>query len=126
MVAEDSPGTSLQEALMSGVRPTISTHVLDTEAGEPAPGIHVRLTRLVDDGAEVEAGSASTDADGRVRQLLEGELTTGRYRLRFDLRGHRGGFFQLVALDLHVSDPSRSYHVPLLLSPFAITTYRGS
>lgn len=111
---------------MSGVRPTISTHVLDTEAGEPAPGIHVRLTRLVDDGAEVEAGSATTDADGRVPKLLEGELTAGGYRLRFDLRGRTGGFFRVVALDIHVSDASRSYHVPVLLSPFSITTYRGS
>ncbi len=111
---------------MSGVPPTISTHVLDTEAGEPAPGIPVRLTRLVDDGAEVETGSATTDADGRVRQLLAGELTAGEYRLRFDLRSHPGGFFRIIALDIHVRDASRSYHVPLLLSPFAITTYRGS
>lgn len=126
MAPEDSPGTRPAEVPVSGIRPTISTHVLDTKAGQPAPGIHVRLTRLVDDGAEVEAGSASTDADGRVRQLLEGELTAGEYRLRFDLRGHSGGFFQVVALDLHVGDASRSYHVPLLLSPFAITAYRGS
>jgi 5-hydroxyisourate hydrolase len=110
---------------MSEGRPTISTHVLDTELGRPAMGVKVRLARLVDDGAEVQAGHGTTDADGRIADLLKGTLTTGDYRLTFWIGGH-GGFFERISLDLHIEDVRRSYHVPLLLSPFSMTTYRGS
>lgn len=105
---------------------TISTHVLDTQRGEPATGVPVRLVRVLADGAEVDAGDGVTDADGRVRRLLDGDLTPGAYRLRFDLTEAGGGFFTGVALDLLVRDTGRSYHVPLLLAPFGMTTYRGS
>lgn len=104
--------------------PTISTHVLDTERGAPAEGIRVTLYRLTDDGRPVRLTQALTDVDGRVRDLLERPLTAGDYRLEFGLG--RGRFFEKMSLDLHVTDPSRSYHVPLLLSPFSLTTYRGS
>lgn len=111
---------------MADALPTISTHVLDTELGRPAMGIKVRLARLIDDGAEVPAGHGTTDADGRIADLLTGAvLTSGDYRLTFWIPGH-GGFFERIALDLHIEDVSRSYHVPLLLSPFSMTTYRGS
>jgi len=106
-------------------RPTISTHVLDTMLGLPARGIRVRLSRLVDDGAEVHAGEGKTDADGRVYELLAGDLLPGDYRLTFWLGG-RGGFFERVSLDLHIDDVTRTYHVPLLLAPFGLTLYRGS
>ncbi len=111
---------------MNDGRPTISTHVLDTATGAPAVGIPVRLVRVVDDGAEVDAGAGVTDADGRIRQLLRGELTAGAYRLHFDLTEAGGGFFTGLALDLLVRDADRSYHVPLLIAPFGLTTYRGS
>lgn len=111
---------------MADLPPTISTHVLDTLTGQPATGVPVRLTRVLSDGAEVDAGESVTDADGRIRALLEGELTAGDYRLRFDLTDIGGGFFTGLVLDLHVEDAARSHHVPLLLSPFAMTTYRGS
>ena len=104
--------------------PTISTHVLDTETGRPAAGIHVTLYRLVDDGRPMRLTQAMTDDDGRVRDLLERPLTGGDYRLEFGLG--RGGFFERVSLDLHVADATRSYHVPLLMAPFSVTTYRGS
>jgi 5-hydroxyisourate hydrolase len=110
---------------MTEGRPTISTHVLDTELGRPAAGVKVRLARLVDDGAEVPAGQGTTDADGRIASLLSGTLTAGDYRLIFWVGG-RGGFFERIALDLHIDDVSRTYHVPLLLAPFSMTTYRGS
>ena len=109
---------------MNEVRPTISTHVLDTDLGRPAAGIGVRLERL--DGAAVTvAGEGRTDADGRIASLLSGALVPGTYRLTFDLT-QRGTFFRSVSLDLQVEDTSRSYHVPLLLAPFAMTSYRGS
>ncbi len=104
--------------------PTISTHVLDTERGIPAPGIRVTLYRLVDDGQPLRLTQAMTDDDGRVLDLLERPLTPGDYRLEFGLG--RGGFFERVSMDLHVTDASRSYHVPLLMSGFSLTTYRGS
>ena len=110
---------------MSEVVPTISTHVLDTGSGQPAVGVRVTLGRLLDDGALVPAGEARTDGDGRIRSLLVGELTSGDYVLAFHLDDH-GRFFQRVTLEVHVDDPTRSYHVPLLLAPFGVSAYRGS
>ena len=104
--------------------PTISTHVLDTETGLPAAGIHVTLYRLVDDGQPMRLTQALTDDDGRINDLLERPLTAGDYRLEFGLP--RGGFFERLSLDLHVNDATRSYHVPLLMAPFSLTSYRGS
>ncbi len=114
------------ERMPAGEAPTVSTHVLDTEAGLPRPGVKVRLVRLLDDGAEVPVGQGVTDLDGRIRSLLRGELIPGDYRLYFDLRGHGGEFFESVTLGIRIDDVARSYHVPLLLAPYAMTTYRGS
>jgi 5-hydroxyisourate hydrolase len=106
-------------------RPTISTHVLDTAAGTPRAGVHVRLRRPADDGSAPIVGEGVTDEDGRIRDLLGGgTLETGHYRLEFAL--DPGGFFAGVALDLRVDDAGRGHHVPLLLAPFGLTTYRGS
>jgi 5-hydroxyisourate hydrolase len=115
----------------SDVRPTISTHVLDTERGAPAVGVHVTLYRLSDDGRPLRLTQALTDDDGRVRDLLERPLVAGGYRLEFDLAPDAeaaadGRFFRRVSLDLRIADTARSYHVPLLLAPYSITTYRGS
>ena len=79
---------------------------------------------LTDDGRPVRLTQALTDDDGRVRDLLERPLTPGDYRLEFGLG--RGNFFERVSLDLHVTDVQRSYHVPLLLAPYSLTTYRGT
>ncbi len=111
--------------------PTISTHVLDTERGAPAEGIAVTLYRLADDGRPLRLTQALTDTDGRVRDLLERPLVAGQYRLEFDLApdpeaSRPGGLFRRISLDLLVEDTGRSYHVPLLLAPFSLTTYRGS
>ena len=116
---------------------TISTHVLDTELGKPADGVHVTLYRLSDDGRPLRLTQALTDGDGRVRDLLERPLVVGDYRLEFALapvdpvdtsppKADVDRFFRRVAVDLHVGDANRSYHVPLLLAPFSLTTYRGS
>ena len=70
------------------------------------------LYRLADDGRPIRMTQALTDDDGRVRDLLERPLTAGDYRLEFGLG--RGGFFERLSLDLHVTDATRSYHVPLL------------
>lgn len=111
---------------MDGVGPTISTHILDTELGAPARGVPVRLTRLGADGGMTAAGVGRTDDDGRILRLASDALTPGIYRLTFELHGYRPGFFREVTLDLDIVDATRSYHVPLLVAPFAVTSYRGS
>jgi hydroxyisourate hydrolase len=115
---------------VSGATPTISTHVLDLAGGEPAVGVGVALFRLANDGRPELLSEQLTGADGRIRDLLGGAaLVEGDYQLAFDVGGYADQadpFLQSVALALHVSDASRSYHVPLLLSPYGVTTYRGS
>jgi 5-hydroxyisourate hydrolase len=113
--------------------PTISTHVLDTGMGAPAVGVHVTLYRLSDDGRPLRLTQALTDSDGRVRDLLERPLVVGQYRLEFDLAPRSDDeaaivdrFFQRISVDLLVADAARSYHVPLLLAPYSLATYRGS
>jgi 5-hydroxyisourate hydrolase len=112
-----------------GSRPTISTHVLDLGSGEPAAGLPVALFRLDDDGQPALLAEAATDDDGRVRALLDDDLTPGSYQLVFDVAAYLGDeaeFFENMAVGFRIDDPDRSYHVPLLLSPFGLSTYRGS
>jgi 5-hydroxyisourate hydrolase len=117
---------------MTDPEPTISTHVLDTEAGGPAAGVHVSLYKLGEDGRAIRLTQALTDGDGRIRDLLERPMSPGDYRLEFALAGRTaagdadGRFFRRLSIDLRIDDVSRSYHVPLLLAPFSMTTYRGS
>jgi 5-hydroxyisourate hydrolase len=94
---------------------SLSTHVLDTASGRPAAGIAVTLER---DGAQVARGV--TDQDGRIRELAP-TLAAGRYRLVFDLPER---FFRRVALDIEIGDGH--HHVPLLVAPFGVTSYRGT
>jgi 5-hydroxyisourate hydrolase len=113
-------------------RPTISTHVLDTELGRPAEGVHVALYKLGEDNRPIRLTQALTDADGRVRDLLERAMAPGDYRLEFNIAGETSPgsgedrFFRRMTIDLRIHDTGRSYHVPLLLAPFSLTTYRGS
>ena len=102
--------------------PTISTHVLDTQTGMPAGGLTVSLYRLTGDD-ERRVGSGTTDVDGRIRRLLQDSLEIGDYRIEFELMGR---FFCRVTLTFRVDDTSRSYHVPLLSSPYSVASYRGS
>lgn len=115
---------------MAPDRPTISTHVLDLATGAPARGVGVALFRLSDGGVPELVAELETDDDGRIRDLLDGSaLVEGDYQLAFDVGGYLDepdGFFQSAALALRVTDAARSYHVPLLLSPYGLTTYRGS
>lgn len=106
---------------MNEGRPTISTHVLDTERGQPAAGVSVSLYRV--DGDERRVGIGTTDDDGRIRRLLDADLEPGDYELRFDVRGK---FFLGIAVAFRVDDVTRSYHVPLIKAPYSLSTYRGS
>jgi 5-hydroxyisourate hydrolase len=101
----------------------MSTHVLDTAAGGPAAGVPVRLERRTGEGGWVSVAEGSTDADGRVRDLPA--HTAGRWRLVFDTAA-RSAFFPEVAVTVEITDAGAHHHVPLLLSPYGYSTYRGS
>lgn len=112
---------------------TISTHVLDTALGRPAAGVAITLERVSETGLATLAGSGTTDDDGRLRDFLPagGSLTAGDYRLRFDTAAYfaasdRESFYPSVTVEFRVTDMAAHYHVPLLLSPFGYSTYRGS
>jgi 5-hydroxyisourate hydrolase len=109
----------------------ITTHVLDTSLGKPAPGVPVSLCARAGSTFN-EIARASTDADGRVRNFLPDlPLVVGSYQLVFETAGYfraasREAFFERVTLEFYVADSAQHYHVPLLLTPFGYTTYRGS
>ncbi len=104
----------------------ITTHVLDTARGRPAAGVPIRLERK--DGADWSlVGEGHTDADGRQRTLTAGEVAPGVYRLHFDVAAYLGdaAFYPFVEVAFVVREAAH-HHVPLLLSPFGYSTYRGS
>jgi 5-hydroxyisourate hydrolase len=112
----------------------ITTHVLDTALGRPAAGVEVVLRRRGGDGGEwLELGRGATDADGRSRTLypLGAPLEPGVYSLTFGVGAYhraRGvaGFYPEATIVFEIVEPGGHYHVPLLLSPFGYSTYRGS
>jgi 5-hydroxyisourate hydrolase len=114
----------------------LSTHVLDTSRGVPAAGINVEL-HLLRDGDRVRVAAVTTNADGRTdAPLLTGErIEAGVYELTFDAGAYfrHGGvalsdppFLDQVVIRFGIADPNADYHVPLLLSPYGYSTYRGS
>ncbi len=108
---------------------SISTHVLDTMRGTPAAGLAVKLHRREPDGDWKEMGEATTDSDGRVREMTDEALEPGDYRLEFDTRQYfeRSGlnaFYPAVSVEFTYDEGH--LHVPLLLSPYGYTTYRGT
>ncbi|QTJ66232.1 hydroxyisourate hydrolase [Rhodococcus sp. ZPP] len=105
----------------------LSTHVLDATTGDPAAGLHVRLESL--EGEPI--ASAMTDADGRIPEIAPEGLIAETYCLVFDTGdyfGRRGQdtFYPVVTVTFELRNPQRGYHVPLLLSPYGYSTYRGS
>jgi 5-hydroxyisourate hydrolase len=110
----------------------ITTHVLDTSRGRPASGVPVVLEIQEGNGWR-EIGRAETDSDGRARHLLPAgaALNAGIYRLTFAIETYfraEGieGFYPEAAIVFHVRNANQHYHVPLLLSPYGYSTYRGS
>lgn len=112
----------------------ITTHVLDTALGRPAGGVEVRLERMSADGGAADLlGQGATDEDGRLRDLAPPgpALLPGVYRLTFETGGYfrdqeLEGFYPRVSIEFEVRDGLEHYHVPLLLSPYGYSTYRGS
>lgn len=103
----------------------ITTHVLDTATGRPASGVAVTLSILRNGWMQIARGT--TDSEGRLRTLTEGlQLEHATYRLTFATGAYGSSFFPEVSIVFRVEDPAQHYHVPLLLSPFGYSTYRGS
>lgn len=115
---------------------SLSTHVLDGTRGRPAVGVRVRLDRVLPEGrgdgdATATVATAETDDDGRIRFGPGVELVAGSYRLVFDTGAYFAAtatatFYPEVVITFRVADPAAHHHVPLLLSPFTYSTYRGS
>ncbi len=104
----------------------ITTHVLDQAAGTPGRGIAVELER-VEHGQWHLVGGGITDDDGRLRTLTQpGPIAEGTYRIRFQTGAYGNPFFPVVEIQFVVGDGNAHYHVPLLLSPYGFSTYRGS
>lgn len=113
---------------------TVTTHVLDTARGVPAAGVPVRMDRVGPDGTVAPVARAVTDDDGRVRDLGPDDLAAGVYRLTFDTASYSAptgqqAFFPEVAITFRLEAEGGAvphHHVPLLLSPFHYSTYKGS
>ncbi|XP_040837950.1 5-hydroxyisourate hydrolase-like [Ochotona curzoniae] len=111
----------------------LTTHVLDTTSGLPARGLCLRLSRLEDLGEQwMELRKSYTDPDGRCPGLLKpGQMKAGTYKLSFDTEDYwkkRGqeSFYPYVEVVFTITNETQKFHVPLLLSPWSYTTYRGS
>ncbi|MGH9966246.1 MAG: hydroxyisourate hydrolase [Pyrinomonadaceae bacterium] len=112
---------------------TISTHILDIARGAPASGVHVNLELQNLDDSWTQLAEAWTDEDGRVKPffLVESHLSAGTYRLVFDTEAYFSGlevaaFYPQVTVVFRIDDEPQHYHVPLLMSPYGYSTYRGS
>jgi len=110
----------------------ITTHVLDTALGRPAAGVPIQLD-ILDLGAWQELARGATDADGRLRGMLPDDLTLapGLYRITFDTGAYFDslsirGFYPYVSIVFEILHSDQHYHVPLLISPYGYSTYRGS
>ena len=110
----------------------ITTHILDTAIGKPAAGVRVALLRI-DNAIRTVVGSGVTDADGRMKELVpkSAELNAGTFELTFETGAYFLGrgikpFHPRVTVTIEITDPKQHHHVPLLISPFGYTTYRGS
>jgi 5-hydroxyisourate hydrolase len=109
----------------------LTTHVLDTALGRPAEGVTIVLEGLKSSGFK-EIGRGVTNADGRVKEIMgESALTAGTYKMTFHTKEYlastdRKGFYPYVEVVFEVTKPDEHHHIPLLLSPFGYSTYRGS
>ena len=115
---------------VSAKRSHITTHILDTGTGRPASGVKATLEAKSASGWQ-EIGSGVSDADGRIGNLGPVQVEAGHYRVSFetgDYFGKQGteSFFPAVSIEFFAKNTDEHYHVPLLISPFAYSTYRGS
>ncbi|NXC29774.1 HIUH hydrolase, partial [Campylorhamphus procurvoides] len=112
---------------------SLTTHVLNTVTGLPAAGLAIRLEQLQEPGPQwKELAQRHTDTDGRCQPLLAaGEAKAGIYKLYFETAAYWQGlghtsFYPYVEVVFNITDPGQKLHVPLLISPYSYSTYRGS
>jgi 5-hydroxyisourate hydrolase len=125
--------TTARDGRATVVAVSVSTHVLDTARGRPADGLRILFEHATTDGAWARVGAATTDDDGRAPDLIDDDATidAGVYRMTFetgDWFAQRGvpAFYPRVRVEFEITDADQHHHVPLLLSPFGYSTYRGS
>lgn len=116
----------------------LSTHVLDTANGKPAAGMKIDFYKLKQNGERSMIKSVVTNDDGRTDELLldDASIKVGRYEIEFNVgeyfsklagtENHEPAFLEKVPVQFGISDASQNYHVPLLVSPWSYSTYRGS
>ena len=112
------------------MRSHVTTHVLDAARGVPASGVEVTLEHRAGEAWQV-IGTGTTDGDGRINALGPEQVAVGRYRVTFNTGAYFAAqgtstFYPEVSVVVEIADAAAHYHVPLLLSPFAYSTYRGS
>ncbi|KAF8604096.1 Hydroxyisourate hydrolase [Ceratobasidium sp. AG-I] len=117
---------------MSHAKSPVTCHVLDSTLGKPAANVNVRL-EAAEGSNFVTLASGQTDSDGRCTNLLPSEprLQAGVYKMVFNTgeyfeKDKRDTFYPVVEIVFHLAKPNEHYHIPLLLSPWSYTTYRGS
>ncbi|XP_069130106.1 5-hydroxyisourate hydrolase-like isoform X3 [Argopecten irradians] len=131
-LGEYSPEITMAGQVSSGSSPPLTTHILDTARGRPAQGVAMTLSKLDQSGQWQTVETGITNTDGRGGFFGSSDMwTAGTYKLYFDTGAyfaslHTKGFYPYVEVAFHVEDPGQHYHVPLLLSPYSYSTYRGS
>ncbi|MBB3193306.1 hydroxyisourate hydrolase [Roseateles terrae] len=136
-LAQDTGGaqTQPQTPTQAPAQNPLSVHVLDLQTGQPSPGIHVDLERRGERGEWLPLGSGVTDAQGRIRALVPAaalsQWVAGDYRVifrtgEFYARQRLSSFFPEIPVVFHVESAQQHYHVPLLLSQYGFSTYRGN
>lgn len=120
-----------KQLTMASTVPPLTTHVLDTATGVPAANVPMVLSRQNTSGSFDELERGSTNNDGRGGFLKGGNWQPGIYRLHFNTEAYfkqqnTTGFYPYVEVVFRILDPNQHYHVPLLLSPYGYSTYRGS
>ncbi|KAL4229843.1 hypothetical protein ACF0H5_010235 [Mactra antiquata] len=123
--------SSDKQLTMSGDVPPLTTHVLDTATGVPAANVAMILSRQNSSGGFERVEQGTTNNDGRGGFLKESKWLPGVYKLHFNTDAYfktqnTSGFYPFVEVVFRIVDPSQHYHVPLLLSPYGYSTYRGS
>jgi len=106
----------------------ITTHVLDTAQGKPAEGVGIKLCYEADAAQWLVLGEGVTNKDGRIANLIPDNhaLAKGRYKMTFNTGNYQKGFYPYVDVVFEITESGQHYHIPLLLSPYGYSTYRGS
>ncbi|NXG79090.1 HIUH hydrolase, partial [Baryphthengus martii] len=127
------PPLSQAQATSRMEKGSLTTHVLNTATGLPAACLALRLARLQEPGTQwMEVTQRWTDKDGRCSPLLApGQAKAGTYKLHFETAAYwqslgQSSFYPFVEVVFTITDPAQKLHIPLLISPFSYTTYRGS